>query len=273
MASLKKILGIVLLVAAAGTIGFVIGSATRVGKGPSAVAEPTRRIEAPIEPPVERPVEAVSRSAARAPAVFAHAMDSLERLAFVEKLHREKLIALRFSILKPDGTISRQFATLFALSDAEHDELRESVTRARARLDELRAMHTTSGVRDGALVISVEPFDGGADVYDDVMDSFARILGPQRNAAFVAVQDGQLSSFFSSFGAERRSITITREATEGGAPQPRYEFQRRLADRRGVSGGSGPLDLTNPPADLRWLTSYSSTIAELPVHPRKEARK
>lgn len=118
----KKNLGIALLVAAAGTIGFVVGSATRADNAQSAAAQPIRRMEATIEPPVERPSKSVSRSAARAPAAFAHEMDSLERLALVEKLHREKLVALRFSMLKPDGTFSRQFVTLFALSDAEHDD-------------------------------------------------------------------------------------------------------------------------------------------------------
>jgi hypothetical protein len=155
---------------------------------------------------------------------------------------------------------------LFQVTPAEREQLQRALDDAEAQTTKLAMANATVKVEADALVATIPPFEGGADIYDGVMDAFARSLGPERNQAFVTLQASQLSNALSGFGAERRTVTITRESRPNGESQLSIRDERKGTNSNSSSGSGMPLaDIGRLWEQFPWLESHAETIKGLPA--------
>jgi RNA polymerase sigma factor (sigma-70 family) len=165
---------------------------------------------------------------------------ALQRLSWLSEAQKTGLVqVVRVPFTAGfEGKLSPKFAELFALSPSEATGMQQAWDKARERMSGLAlASATARTTADGKIVIDVKPFDGGGLVYDEMMDSFASLLGKDRNAAFVQLVSDQLGNQLNEFGAEQRTITVTPTGEKDG--QRTYE----MIDQHKFAGAAA-----NPPA-------------------------
>lgn len=173
---------------------------------------------------------------------------SLARVNILRDLKKQQIIAVRVPVVYNNGILSDGFAQLFALTPGETETLRRAIEDARAEIDRLSLANANVTRKGDSTLVIVQPFVGGADVYDRLMDSFEHTLGPERYAAMVDLHTDELPRMFSEFGAENRTITITRD------PANRFRIED---SRRTASGSVGRSTQFSDPSELsdfyRWL--------------------
>lgn len=138
--------------------------------------------------------------------------DLLQSLATLRDLHPT---AVKIALMTRRDRIEESFAQLLGLSPTQVIEMNAALAHARNRLNGLAARNavvTTSP--NGTVIVSVPPFEGGAEVYDELMDSFSSVIGTERNESFKRLFGDQFSVAFQNFGAERRTLTIAETLPE-----------------------------------------------------------
>jgi hypothetical protein len=133
-------------------------------------------------------------------------ISSLRALALLRDSHPD---AIRIPILTRRDKIEDAFAVLLDLSGADVETLNAVLQQARNKLNTFSTENArVSASDDGTITIAVPPFEGGAVVYDELMDSFGRILGEEQSNAFKKLLGQELADAFHNFGAEHRTLTI-----------------------------------------------------------------
>jgi RNA polymerase sigma factor (sigma-70 family) len=156
-------------------------------------------------------------------------LSAMDRLHVLADAQKSGILTTRVPFVTPDGKFSPKFIELFALTPEQTASMQRAYDKAKERIGELTAANaTTHTTPDGKLVIDVKPFEGGAQVYDDAMDAFAAILGPERNGPFMQLVGPQVGDDFSQFGAEERTLTLGRAADKDGIPMYSLSDQRRI---------------------------------------------
>lgn len=180
-------------------------------------------------------------------------------------------------IVLNNGELFDGFSEIFALTPAEQETLARAIAAARAQIDRLTAAWATVTREEDALVVVVEPFEGGADVYHSLLDSLERTLGRDRYATFgdnryAAFEilhynndmNNELLRTFRHLGAALRTITITRH------PQVEGRFKIQETSRL-ASGWLGYSAQFSDPSELgtvyQWLAPFLSELDELPPLP------
>ncbi len=192
---------------------------------------------------------------------------ALQQLSMLAEAQKAKTVAVRMTIVGRDGNLTDGFTKLFGLSEAEKQTLKGALDHARQRIDQLSASTTTAKQEGNALVVAISPFDGGSDVYDGLMEAFERTLGPERNAAFIALQTDQLSGTFSAFGAEQRILTLSREAIGDADPKIAVRDQRKTTNGNMVSVNQVP-NTEELVQRYPSLAPYVDRVSGLPVQTR-----
>lgn len=238
----------------------------------SRLREDNARLLAENETLKKKPVaaEAERTSSSGAPAGIASKVSRMEQLHMLAEAQKEKTAQVRVTLTSREGKLLEGFTKLFGVTEAEKETLQRALDQGRQKIEQLTAANASVTEADGAVVVAVRAFDGG-EVYDGLMDAFAQTLGPERNAAFVALQSDQLGSAFNSFGAEQRTIFLSREApADGGEPGIALRDQRRMPTGGGTSMtmGSPVADLSKLPAQYQWLVPLVPQVAQLPVRVR-----
>jgi hypothetical protein len=117
--------------------------------------------------------------------------------------------AVKISVLTRRDQIDESFAALLGLRDQESMELNRLLGAARSSLNALATANAKMVVGDdGVITINVTPFEGGAEIYDRLMDGFAATLGSERADAFKHLFGDEFVRSFQNFGAEQRKLTI-----------------------------------------------------------------
>jgi hypothetical protein len=89
--------------------------------------------------------------------------------------------------------------------------LHQAIETALADLNALALENATVTRPLPAVVeIAIPALEGGAAIYDALIDSFDRILGQSLAAVIVRSYGQEIDNAFYSFGAERRRVVITR---------------------------------------------------------------
>ena len=258
-------------VALAGGIGFWAGRKSAAGMAAA---------EKPVEPAIARlraenaqlraalqaPVRPASAAAAP-PTVDVKPRGKLDLLRAFTDLKKQNLVMVGGPLVFPhDGKITETFVKLFGLSPQEKATLQESIDAGRRRIEALALANTTAEVGKNNVVVATKPFEGGAEIYDAVLDAFAQTLGPERNAAFLAMGADQLGGAFGQFGAEERSVTVTREISPGDkAPMFIVQDQRKFSGGSWSKGSGQSPDVKNLAETYRVLIPYIPQISGLPV--------
>jgi hypothetical protein len=141
---------------------------------------------------------------------------------------------------------------LFALTPLERDTLRHAIEEANSEIGHLSLANATVESAGNKTTVTVQPFDGGADIYDRLMDSFERTLGEERYSAMLELHTDELPRAFSGFGAEKRTITISYDPTS-------QTF--KLQDNR--KSASGYLNRSESFADPSSLSDSNRWLAPL----------
>jgi hypothetical protein len=174
----------------------------------------------------------------------------LVRVNMLRDLKKRQLATIRLPVVYNNGKLSDGFAELFALAPSEVEALKSGIAEAHSEIGRLSQSHASITQQGNSVVVTVQPFEGGADVYDRLMDSFERTLGPDRYAALIELHTDELPRVFSGFGAEQRTITISRDTGRGG----RLQIQD---SRKSGSGSIGRSVEVSDPSELsesyRWL--------------------
>jgi len=163
----------------------------------------------------------------------------VEKLQVLVEFQKGKMVRPSLTFFDRQGRLNDSFASLFALTPAERARLEESVHDARQKLAKLE--HSNSKVsRDekGNFVVAVQPFPAeGGKVYDEVMQAFSNVLGPDRNDAFRTIGAEQFEITLGRFGAAERTYTFGYDLSE--RPGQPYTFQDKVEQRSPGGGLSG----------------------------------
>lgn len=270
------------LIVAAGAAGYWFGKQQNSGADQPAKPEATAmtgetarlrdevtRLRADNERLAKAPVaiEPVATAARMPPASDEHAtrMAQLHALAEAQKA---KTANVNLPVVGRDGKLAPGFAKMFDLTPAEDEALQQAVAQGRQQIDGLMAANATVTPTGDTIVVAVKPFTGGGDVYDTLMDGFARTLGPERNEMFLALQTDQLSRAFSNFGGEERTLTFSRQAApDGKDPQLSLRDMQKAPRSTSASVMTYP-DLSKLPAQYAWVVPLVPQVSNLPVRPR-----
>jgi hypothetical protein len=173
----------------------------------------------------------------------------LAGMNMLRDLKRRQVALIRLPVVYNNGKLSEGFAELFSLTQNEKETLRRAIEDARLEIGRL-SFANAKVTRDGnSTIVIVQPFDGGADIYDRLMDSFQRTLGADRYSAMVELHTDELPRVFSGFGAEKRTIAISYDPTS--------KTFRLQDNRKTVSGYSNRTESFSDLSDLsdlnRWL--------------------
>lgn len=233
------------------TIAAAIGLALGVWWSP-------RRGGAPAEPAVAAaPAVPLRDSAApsSAPPALPDAAPGSPLPASPARLERARVLAgiVKDGIAAPpvrlldgmgrEAQLSEPFKVLFEITPAEERALEAAILRAQngvtATEIALAAVGPGEGEEAGSWVIKIPAFpEVGATLYDELFNTFATTLGPERLALFEPLVGPQLESTTGSLGLQERRLVITpKPRPEGGV---RFESKDHFAatDSRGWSGSS-----------------------------------
>ena len=136
--------------------------------------------------------------------------------------------------------ISPAFVQLFELTPTEEATLNQALDDAGKQQYALELAHATSRLEDNGqkVVIDVPAFpqDGGK-IYDQLHQTFATTLGPDRQPLFDDFADQQVENSLDNFGAEERTITILRKTSPNGSVT--YSTQYAETGANGTATGNG----------------------------------
>ncbi|MDO8539707.1 MAG: hypothetical protein Q7S40_04640 [Opitutaceae bacterium] len=188
---------------------------------------------------------------------------AVERMKLLAEMRNEKMATISLPILSQNGQLTRGIISLLELSDGETDALQKTITKALAAINNYAENNASLVHSDSdSVVISVAPFDGGADIYDSVTTSFEQTLGSERFNALMTLAANDLSKALHSYGAEKRTLTFTRQATQRG--------DYIVRDSREFGAGVPPfmtmaifLDPGRLPDQYTWLAKFSSQLRTL----------
>jgi len=197
---------------------------------------------------------------------------SLGRLRTLTELWKGKILSLQPDLIRGrvltlqvrplegnDKKLVGDFVDLFGLTPAEQENLQRAVDRARDQVAELERSHATVSA-DGTgnkVVIAISPFtDSGGPISSELMQSFAEILGPERNSAFNALgASDQIERELGNFGAAQRTITISYDPSDAASP---YSVRNEVKQ-----GSEGTFRTVNRGATLDQATSQIGNLAQL----------
>jgi hypothetical protein len=283
MNTAARLLVTCILVAAAGLAGYRLGRRQVPAADPLANSNPAvesretgrlRDENARLRTENERLTKAVTAREAPSTALpglpaatDAHAVKMAQLRALAEA-QKDKSANVNLPIVTRDGKLAPEFAKMFDLTPAENEALQRAVAQGRQQIDGLLAANATVTPTGDTLVVEVKPFTGGGDVYDTLMDAFARTLGPDRNELFLALQTDQLTRAFNSFGAEDRTLTFSREATTDSTGSRLALRDMQRAPRSSMSSSMTFPDLSKLPDQYAWVVPLVPQVSSLPVRPR-----
>lgn len=133
-----------------------------------------------------------------------------ERLAMLRWLKANGIV---FSplIFKGDYAITHEMALFYCLTPRETEQLTQAAQQTKKRLDELYQKHVQLDVASNSekLIVTIPPFpDEGGKMYNDLLASYAAVLGKERYAVFNESGD-QLENAFENFGTARTRYEVS----------------------------------------------------------------
>ncbi len=173
--------------------------------------------------------------------------DMRTRLQTLTDLQKRGLVKPYFNVIFSTGRIAPAFVELFQLNAAEQETLQSAVSDARSRIEQLAlANAAVRRIGENQVVIDVQPTPEGSAVADGLLDQFGRVLGPERTEAFKALGIKQFEQAFNQFGAEIRTIMLTRTTAADGTKTYDSEDRHKTAEggRSQSSKGEKLADLT-----------------------------
>jgi preprotein translocase subunit SecD len=182
----------------------------------------------------------------------------LAKLNLLADLQKRKVLNAGVAPITRDGKLSPAFAELFELTSAEQAALQEVVDHTRSRMADLQAAAATVSRNEaGAVVVTIPSLVESPQIYDETMDGFARTLGPARNSAFVALGENQMTGALDNFGAEQKTLTVTKSANPKDPSQPFYDLNTQTRTPHASSSSSSRLN------DLNSLNQRVGPLARL----------
>jgi hypothetical protein len=166
---------------------------------------------------------------------------------------------VKFHFLTRRDEIDEEFASMLGLGPGQIASLNIALKKARDRLNDLSAQEASVSIPEkGVMVVRVTPFEGGAPVYDDLMNAVQSELGEERGAEFKKVFGDEFADAFQNFGALQRTLTIARSF-------PGYEDWKdgglwMKDERRTASGRVEVLPLRFYPDRMQYLFTHLKWI-------------
>lgn len=162
-----------------------------------------------------------------------------ERLGALAEFHKRRLIYLRVPFLRVGDALDPAFIELLNLNPSEAESIQRSISHARNQIDALAIANSRVTTQANIVEIVVRPFEGGGQVYDELMDELSRTLGPERTNAFNELWTDSLMSAMNYFGAAERTLRIGRNSS--GA----YTLEEERSSKDETSE-TAPMTLSNP---------------------------
>ena len=121
------------------------------------------------------------------------------------ELYATGLIRGGLSIVEMEGTITPKWAKVLGLGKAETDQLSRAMKSARQQLGPHELANSRAEMLpDGRMVITVQPFAEGAEIYDELLGAFRDVLGPERFQVFGAFGLEHLEDNLNQLGIGKR---------------------------------------------------------------------
>lgn len=233
----------------------------------SALQEENRRLSvANAELQVKLNARAQAAASARAGAAAAKAGPPPWEL--MRTISRDKSANVSLSPFdNKTGRMAENLAEIFALTAQEKDTLEKAVDETNRELGALMLQSATFNKVDGKVDLTVQPFAGGEEIRQRLLETLAATLGPDRfevlNANIRSSNGMQLA--FGGFGVGRIAGTIMQVPTEDGSGT-RFRVGLRV-DTGGASSVTN-VDAATPaalPDSMRWLNALIPDLGDLPV--------
>lgn len=162
-------------------------------------------------------------------------------------LIQERLSKPRAALITA-GKVSSEFARLFELSAQQVAALNEANQQAKREVDKLILANSSVKTEgDGKVTIETSIFDG-AQVYDNLLNSYEAQLGKQRLSDFLKLGAVQLESSFDNFGAQIQKLTVERITT----PDSQNSYKVTIAQKNGGWGKNGAAVMSKGEFDANY---------------------
>ncbi len=236
-------LRIILLATACLTLGFAAGWRLQHRPAAAHVGTPDTSPEIAPVPAISqsKSVDSVVQPAVKAAGSQVATPSVNERLAVLRWLKGNGLF-VGVQLFSHDG-VSPQFAVLYGLTPAETAQLNnvyqetkqrlEALAGQRARLDE------TSTAEKLIVTVPSFPVEGG-QAYNELLATFASVLGTDRYALFNAISGDSLENEFDGFGLSNNRYEVTLLKPDQGRQlvSIRRSFSIPVSADGGVTGGT-----------------------------------
>jgi hypothetical protein len=177
-------------------------------------------------------------------------------------LQRRGLMRRGLSVFEVEGGITPQWAEAFGLVESEIATLNQAVEAARRKIGQLELANATVRMDgDKKAIITVKTFSEGGPIYDELVQTFAQVMGRDRYAAFAELGLKDLEDGLHQLGVGVRTLTVTHNPASPD-PRKRYHVAEKVVRPDGtqnleVAGGArmdgligiylGPLRSLLPP--------------------------
>ncbi len=133
------------------------------------------------------------------------------------------------SVFEVEGGITPQWAEAFGLAASEVATLDQAVESARRRIGQLALANATVRMDgDKKAIIAVKTFSDGGPIYDELVQTFAQVMGRDRYAAFAELGLPELEDRLHHLGVGARTLTVTHNPSTSD-PRKRYQLVEQLA--------------------------------------------
>jgi len=182
-------------------------------------------------------------------------IDSLESLlAAAPSMERSKLRSLlrstgiqergihlrSFQVFKNDGGFTKSFLELFSITELEHAELLKVSMYVKNEYYRLSKNNSrVSETEDGKMLVQIDPFDGAGELYSNLLQTFERVLGPDRYSDLLAFSEKELRERLLQFGGKKLEVYVFEAEKTKKDEGKRYLHVRMYEVEAKLGGGSG----------------------------------
>jgi hypothetical protein len=153
-----------------------------------------------------------------------------------------------------------EFIKLFGITDAEAATLNERLAETKSRLDQLSIDAATSRLdsENNRFIVHVPPLPAeGGQVRDQLLQSFADVLGPERFDAMNALAGQAFDGAFSQFGLADTTYEINLAPTTSDDGQSIYQIKEtNTFPENSYSTGNSTLNASSIPDTFPVLSHF-----------------
>ncbi len=116
---------------------------------------------------------------------------------------------MSFHVFERGSNFTNSFLDLFSISESEHTELSKISTYVWSEYYRLSKINSRVSVTaDGKTLVEIDPFEGAAELYSNLLQAYERVLGAGRYSDLMAFAEDEMQERFLQFGGKKIEVYV-----------------------------------------------------------------